>query len=65
MKTANEHLQTHQESVFPVADMTCYLTGCSDTPHPLDLAMHHRISRLTGRLSPASLLLAGWTGISI
>jgi len=51
-------LQTHQESSFPVADMICYLTGCSDTPHPLDLAMHHRISRLTGGLSPASLLLA-------
>ncbi len=58
MKTANKHLQTHQESAFPVADMICYLTGCSDTPHPLDLAMHHRISRLTGGLSPASLLLA-------
>lgn len=58
MKTANKHLQTHQESSSPVADMICYLTGCSDTPHPLDLAVHHRISRLTGGLSPASLLLA-------
>ena len=58
MQTPAQNSQAPAEHISPVIRMICYLSGCSDSPHPLDLALHYRLSQMTGGLSPASLLLA-------